>query len=235
MYPIPSSLTSSLSNGSDDNMVAYLDIVNDTAGYNHIALFAPASSDKPIFLTSGNWEVTGGILGVDTTRRLVYATVYSNNLYPTYICVCRYFQAASPSSIERNIFSVELPSSLNSIDDFKPEIIALTDISQHNYYNADFSPEAGFYMLSYKGPNVPWQSIFKTGDEGPCHFFDGILRVAQFSLTFRFDLTDFVYTITENSKLNATLLEFQAPIISWSTIQSDGYGKSWLTVLYDVL
>ena len=50
---------------------AYLDIVPTPEGYNHIALFSPASSSTPHFLTSGPWEVVGGIKGVDLEKGLV--------------------------------------------------------------------------------------------------------------------------------------------------------------------
>jgi dipeptidyl aminopeptidase B len=50
---------------------AYLDIVPSRDGYNHIALFSPAGSATPRFLTSGNWEVTGGIKAVDAKRGLL--------------------------------------------------------------------------------------------------------------------------------------------------------------------
>jgi dipeptidyl aminopeptidase B len=49
---------------------AYLDVVPNN-GYNHIALFDPAESSTPRFLTSGPWEVTGGIRTVDTERGLM--------------------------------------------------------------------------------------------------------------------------------------------------------------------
>lgn len=69
IYPLPSSLTGSVS--------AYLDIVPTKEGFNHIALFTPADSSTPIFLTSGNWEVTEGIQAVDTEHRLVYAFFFA--------------------------------------------------------------------------------------------------------------------------------------------------------------
>jgi dipeptidyl aminopeptidase B len=50
---------------------AYLDIVPNHEGFNHIALFSSASSDTPRFLTSGPWEVTGKIKGVDTKKGLM--------------------------------------------------------------------------------------------------------------------------------------------------------------------
>lgn len=64
IYPIPASAT-------PDGLSAYLDIVPTSSGYNHIALFSPANSSTPRFLTTGDWEVTGGILAVDTNRSLV--------------------------------------------------------------------------------------------------------------------------------------------------------------------
>lgn len=59
--PLPPSLVQSLGLSGP----AYLDVVNNSAGYPHIALFSPADSGTPIFLTDGDWEVTGGILGID--------------------------------------------------------------------------------------------------------------------------------------------------------------------------
>ena len=37
---------------------------------------------------------------------------------------------------------------------------------QEAYYSTSFSPEAGFYLLSYKGPGVPYQKVVHVGDEG---------------------------------------------------------------------
>lgn len=51
---------------------AYLDILPTKEGFNHIALFSPADSSVPRWLTSGDWEVTGNILNVDHVKGLVY-------------------------------------------------------------------------------------------------------------------------------------------------------------------
>jgi dipeptidyl aminopeptidase len=40
-------------------------------GYNHIAMFSPLTSGKPIWLSSGKWEVTDGISAVDVEKRVV--------------------------------------------------------------------------------------------------------------------------------------------------------------------
>lgn len=65
IYPVPAGL------GSLAGTNAYLDIVPTPEGFNHIALFNPASSATPRFLTDGEWEVTGGIKGVDAKKGLV--------------------------------------------------------------------------------------------------------------------------------------------------------------------
>jgi dipeptidyl aminopeptidase len=64
VYSLPTSFSLS-------GLPSYLDIVPDKDGYNHIALFSPASTSTPRFLTTGPWEVTGGIQAVDHERGLV--------------------------------------------------------------------------------------------------------------------------------------------------------------------
>lgn len=74
-----------------------------------------------------------------------------------------YFRAASPTSIERNIYSVHVPTDAHSAAVERPN--AVTDASVPSYYSASFSPDAGFYLLSYEGPSVPYQKLIKVGDE----------------------------------------------------------------------
>lgn len=49
----------------------YLDVIPDDKGYVHIALFSPPDSGTPLFLTSGEWEVDGGIKGIDLEKGLL--------------------------------------------------------------------------------------------------------------------------------------------------------------------
>lgn len=37
-------------------------------------------------------------------------------------------------------------------------------------------------------------------------------------------LADFHYVLTDNAGLNETWMQYQSPIVSYSTIDSDGYG-----------
>lgn len=48
----------------------YLDIDYSPEGFNHIAFFA-AESDEPTWITTGAWEVAGGISAVDARKKLV--------------------------------------------------------------------------------------------------------------------------------------------------------------------
>ncbi|KAG8746072.1 hypothetical protein FRC10_006175 [Ceratobasidium sp. 414] len=179
---------------SDQNVIplkhtsGYLDILPTPEGYNHIALFSPPDSSKPIWLTSGKWEVTGSILAVDEVRGLVY------------------FQAAKFSSIARGIYSVALPSS-QSLAGRAPiptpaEPSALTDESTLAWYSASFSPHGGYYVLNYDGPGVPWQRLVGVETKGK-------------------NAID--YMLTDNKELNETSSLFQMPVITRSTIESDGY------------
>ncbi|KAI0954671.1 hypothetical protein AcW1_006484 [Taiwanofungus camphoratus] len=168
IYPIPA---------SPNGYASYLDIVPTPAGYNHIALFSPANSSTPRFLTSGEWEVTGTILAVDPERNIIY------------------FQAAKSSSLQRHIYSIPLP--ITSSEAMEPT--SLTDSSSPAVYDANFSPRGGFYLLTYKGPQVPWQKVIQVKD----HSMDFIL--------------------TENPQLNDTLSHYEMPVVAYTTIDSDGY------------
>ncbi|KAG6885763.1 hypothetical protein C0993_010275 [Termitomyces sp. T159_Od127] len=170
--PLPKSLLARGAGG------AYLDIVPTPEGYNHIALFSPASSRTPHFLTSGSWEVTGGIKGVDVAKAVVY------------------FEAANPSSVERHVYSVPLPKDLT----FKmTEPIPLTDATKPAFYSTSFSPGAGYYLLSYQGPTIPWQKIVQVGN------------------------ASFEHILTKNEWLANITMEYEAPTVVRSTIVSDGY------------
>lgn len=69
IYALPGSLVSTLSAGTVGT--AYLDVLPTPEGFSHLALFSPASSSTPIWLTSGEWEVTKGVMGVDIANGVV--------------------------------------------------------------------------------------------------------------------------------------------------------------------
>ena len=78
VHPLPERFSAS-------GLPSYLDIVPDKDGFNHIALFNPASSGTPRFLTTGPWEVTDGIQAVDQEKGIVYVFL-----------ACSYFDGVAP-------------------------------------------------------------------------------------------------------------------------------------------
>ncbi|KND92189.1 putative dipeptidyl-aminopeptidase B [Tolypocladium ophioglossoides CBS 100239] len=112
----------------------YVDtIIHDD--FEHLAYFTPVDNPKPIMLTSGKWEVEDAPSAVDLANNLVY------------------FVATRESSIQRHVYSVKLDGS-----DLKP----LTNTSAEGYYTVSFSSGAGFALLSYKGPRIPYQKVIST-------------------------------------------------------------------------
>ncbi|KAI6784807.1 dipeptidyl-aminopeptidase B-like protein [Emericellopsis cladophorae] len=122
----------------------YVDsVIHD--GYDHIAYFTPLNNPDPIMLTSGQWEVEDAPSSVDLVNNLVY------------------FKAAKESSIQRHVYSVSLLDGSN--------LECLTDPKTEAYYDAYFSTESGYTLLTYHGPKTPYQKIITTPslpkDQGP--------------------------------------------------------------------
>ncbi|KUI57532.1 putative dipeptidyl-aminopeptidase B [Cytospora mali] len=112
----------------------YIDtIIYDDA--DHLAYFTPLDNSEPVMLTKGNWEVDNAPSAVDLKNNLVY------------------FIATKESSIQRHVYSVKLDGT---------QLKAFTNTSQEAYYSASFSSGAGYVLLNYQGPNVPWQKVIST-------------------------------------------------------------------------
>lgn len=126
----------------------------------------------------------------------------------------RYFEAANPSSIERHIYSVPIPT-IESPETVEP--IALTDTLTPSWYDADFSPKAGFYVLSYNGPQVPYQKVLRTDDTGR--------QILIFSISIWLKLrVDFELTLTTNERLQNVTREYEAATVTRSVFINDDYG-----------
>ncbi|PNY26708.1 dipeptidyl-aminopeptidase B [Tolypocladium capitatum] len=112
----------------------YVDtIIHDD--FEHLAYFTPVDNPKPIMLTSGKWEVEDAPSAVDLANNLVY------------------FVATRESSIQRHVYSVKLDGS---------DLTPLTDTSAEGYYAVSFSSGAGYALLSYMGPKIPYQKVIST-------------------------------------------------------------------------
>ncbi|KAF9183212.1 hypothetical protein BGZ51_004173 [Haplosporangium sp. Z 767] len=156
----------------------YLDIANNN-GYNHIALYTPVDNPTPKWLTSGEWEVQS-INAVNELEGLVY------------------YISTEKASVERHLYSVAMDSTTRT---------ALTDVTQPGYYAASFSTGAGYYLLSYRGPDVPWQKVKMVADE-----------------KFSNDLED-------NALLRSLLNATQHPTRRWSTVNLNGRECNYMEFL----
>ncbi|KAG0647841.1 putative dipeptidyl-aminopeptidase B [Hyphodiscus hymeniophilus] len=142
--------------------------------YDHLGYFTPMDNPNPIMLTSGNWEVVDAPSAVDLKKNLVY------------------FIATKESPIQRHIYSVKLDGT-----DLKP----LTDTSKEGYYGGSFSSGAGYTLLNYDGPNIPWQKVISTPSNS-----DHYEKV-----------------IEENTGLADMAKKHELPIEIYSTVNIDGF------------
>ena len=152
----------------DDDAVYYVDL-SDESGWMHIYLH-PVDGGDPIQLTKGKWEVAS-ILKIDTARSLIYYT------------------ASTRHSTERHLYKVSWKTG---------KITALVDDSVPAYWGASFSSEGGYYILSYQGPDVPYQELYSTNSTSKP------LRTIE-------DNADFIETISEFNLPNITFFELEHP------------------------
>lgn len=145
-------------------------------GYDHLAYFSPLEAAEPTMLTTGEWEVVDAPSAVDLQKNLVY------------------FVATRDGSVQRHVYSVRLDGT-----DLRP----VTDTSDDGYYDVSFSKGAGYALLSYKGPHIPWQKIISTP-----------------SLASGTPLSRM---IEENNELSTLASATELPLKLYSTITVDGF------------
>jgi dipeptidyl aminopeptidase len=140
----------------------------------HLAYFTPLDNPEPFHLTSGDWEVVAAPSAVDLNNNLVY------------------FVATKESSLQRHVYSVRL----NGTD-----MQALTDTTKEGYYGISFSKGAGYALLNYDGPNIPWQKVISTPSNA----------------------NKYGHLIEENKGLAEMAKKHELPIEIYSTVNIDGY------------
>ena len=150
----------------------YVDTVIHDDG-DHLAYFTPLDSPDPVMLTSGNWEVVDAPSAIDLERNLVY------------------FIATKESSIQRHVYSVKLTGQ---------DLTPLTNVSAEGYYDVSFSDGAGYALLSYQGPQVPWQKV-----------------VSTLSNQNRYE-----HVVEKNTELAESVRKHGLPIKTYGTINVDG-------------
>ncbi|PQK13208.1 hypothetical protein BB8028_0004g01390 [Beauveria bassiana] len=152
---------------ANSNSTYYVD-TSDESGWTHLYLY-PVEGGQSIQLTSGDWEVRS-INKVDTKRKTVA------------------FVASKRHSTEAHLYSVswETWKTTPLVDDSKPA-----------YYGASFSTGGGYYILSYQGPEIPYQQLVSINSTTP-------LRTLESNEAY--------YNKTQQYKLpNTTWFELQHP------------------------
>lgn len=150
----------------------YIDtIIHD--GYDHLAYFTPLDNPQPIILTSGPWEVVEAPSSIDLRNNLIY------------------FIATKESPIQRHVYSVKLDGS---------GLQSITNTSEEGYYDISFSTGSGYALLSYQGPDIPWQKVISTPS----------------------NKNDFERHVEDNERLAKAVAEHELPIEIYQTVNLGG-------------
>jgi dipeptidyl-peptidase-4 len=147
------------------NQTYYVDL-SDESGWLHIYMY-PVNGGKGIQLTSGDWEVKS-ISFVDSARKQIF------------------FTAARRHSTESHLYSVSLATKKTTslVDDEAPAV-----------YSASFSSQGGYYILSYRGPDIPYQQLFSSNSTTP------------------------IRTLETNEEFYNTIQEYSLPNTTWTELQ----------------
>ncbi|KAL8669906.1 MAG: hypothetical protein Q9168_005525 [Polycauliona sp. 1 TL-2023] len=165
--------------GNGRNHDGYIDsIVHE--GYDHLAYFTPLDNPEPILLTSGKWEVVKAPSSVDLDNNLVY------------------FVSTKEGSTQRHVYSVKFDGS---------DLKAVSDTSKAGYYEVSFSTGAGYALLSYQGPDIPWQKVISTPSNADKfdHHIEDNTALAQFAASH--DLPLKTYTTLNINGVDLNVVE----------------------------
>ncbi|PGH17211.1 hypothetical protein AJ80_04920 [Polytolypa hystricis UAMH7299] len=141
----------------------------------HLGYFTPLDNPKPVMLTSSpDWDVDDAPSAVDLKRGLVY------------------FVAATNSPGERHVFSVKFDGT---------DLTPVTNTSESAYYDISFSHGAGYALLNYQGPHIPWQKVIST-PANDNHYED---------------------TIEKNEALEHKIKQYALPTLIYQNVTIDGF------------
>ncbi|ORX50588.1 hypothetical protein DM01DRAFT_1096895 [Hesseltinella vesiculosa] len=166
---------------SSTEEIKYLDVA-DNDGYTHLAIFTipigvnDTTEVSTQWLTSGPWEVVAGSVIVDTARQLIH------------------YVSTERSFLERHLYTISLDHANPA--ETKVCLTCPTDDDVKGYYSASFSPNFGYFILNYLGPDVPRTVVRKVDDAK----FESVLN--------------------DNQPLRDLLQGYQLPAIRMSTVKT---------------
>jgi dipeptidyl aminopeptidase len=132
---------------------SYIELT-DIGGYAHLSYFASVDASKPTrWITEGKWEVTQ-IKGFEPDTGMIY---YSSTEF---------------GPMQRHLYSIMMDGTnkvlMSKGDTIRQPLLvpqlkeSLGLASSAGYYDAEFSPGCRYYILGYKGPDVPNKVLKKT-------------------------------------------------------------------------
>ncbi|OMJ21694.1 putative dipeptidyl-aminopeptidase B, partial [Smittium culicis] len=175
--------------GSD----GYLDLV-EYNGFMHIGLYTPLDNNKPIMLTQGNWEVVDRSLSYDSNTNIVY------------------YQATTRASYAFDIYSLNV-SGYRTVNSLTPVKNLPDGVTGSGSYGFTLSSNGLYGTLTYNGPDVPWNAVYKLKsgqiDGAPVHI------------------------IGTNKDLREKLSKMDTPRIEFTSVPSEpGYDDLDVSILY---
>lgn len=129
----------------------YIEIMDNAAGYAHLALFESPNAVKPTsWITSGKWEVAE-VKGVDSVSEKIYYTSTEIGSSQRHLYSVRF------DGREKTLLTSENPAE-RSVSQLEGSI-GLDENA--GYYNAQFSVGCQYYAVAYLGPDLPWERLEK--------------------------------------------------------------------------
>ncbi|KAJ1836852.1 Dpp4p, partial [Coemansia sp. RSA 486] len=129
---------------------AYVEIV-ERDGRAHLALFSPVDARDPLrWLTEGDFDVVSGTVSVGRRGALVG------------------FASTQVSSTEFHVYQADLARD-GAVRALSPRPAGSSSSKRINAarsgtYSASFSPGGTLHVLSYRGPELPWQAVYSSSD-----------------------------------------------------------------------
>ncbi|KAI9500265.1 Dpp4p [Coemansia spiralis] len=129
----------------------YIDVV-ENGEYTHLALFSPLDSPQPVaWLTSGDYDVISG--SVTFNRKDAVVSFLSTQASSTKFNV---YQVSLNGDSDRQVRALSPPTIKSASERIN------TEGARDGTYDAVFSAGAGYYILKYKGPKIPWQAVYSS-------------------------------------------------------------------------
>ena len=97
-----------------------------------------------------------------------------------------YFTSTERHSTERHLYSVSVNTGKKT---------ALVDDKKPGFWTASFSDAASYYLLSYNGPEIPYQELYNVNSTKP------------------------LSTVNNNAVLKAKLSTYSLPVVAYSTLK----------------